>query len=336
MTDSDIDWYNTRLQINKESMVAKTVKDSIFRLGLVCMDPEEEAQLNIEVMEKRDNEGMFETKLPSFNLKLSEEFWGAKDVEWTHLDSNGALGGSVILWRKNLIDLISSYKGTGFVGLKARLNGLCINFINVCAPCNAILRREVWKNLLRLKNSIVGEDRCIGGDFNSVMFKEERLGKSAGSCGKDSIDFLNFVEEMELIYLPCVGGRFTWFSGNGCAMSRLDRFFISDNLALIWKLDNQVVGKRVLSDHCPVWLKAGGYDWGPKPFRFFKGWYKHKNLDSFMKKEWNLLSVKGGGDFVMYEKLKRLKVKFKVWNKEVFGWIDLRIDEKVEKQYDLD
>lgn len=46
-------------------------------------------------------------------------------------------------------------------------------------------------------------------------------------------------------------------------MSRLDIFLITDNMGSIWKLNNQVVGKRVLSNHCPVWLKAGGCEWGP-------------------------------------------------------------------------
>lgn len=43
------------------------------------------------------------------------------------------------------------------------------------------------------------------------------------------------------------------------------------------------------------------------------------------------MSIKGRGDFIIYEKLKRLKVKLKEWNEEVFGWIDLRIDEKIEE-----
>lgn len=39
-------------------------------------------------------------------MKSTEELWGDKDVEWNHIDSNGASGGSVILWRRNSLDLI--------------------------------------------------------------------------------------------------------------------------------------------------------------------------------------------------------------------------------------
>ncbi|XP_058784242.1 uncharacterized protein LOC131659013 [Vicia villosa] len=154
-----------------------------------------------------------ETKLSTFNLKTAEDFWGAKDVDWTHKDSNGALGGSVILWWKNSLDPIQSFRGVGFVGMKA----LC-----------KVFRREVWKSLLRLKRLSVGEEWCIGGDFNTVLFKEKRIGKSVGCNGRDISGFYNFGEEMELIDLPC--------------------------------LDNQMVGKKIYSDHFPVWLKSAGGD----------------------------------------------------------------------------
>ncbi|XP_058775087.1 uncharacterized protein LOC131649341 [Vicia villosa] len=196
------------------------------------------------------------------------------------MDSIRASGGSVTIWRRNSLEIIQSFKVVGFVGLKAYHKGTCINFINVYAPCNSILRR-----------------------------KEERIGKCTGNNGRDCTDFFNFVEEMDIIDLPCVGGRFTWFSWNDYAMSRLDQFLIIDNLISLWKFDNQVVGKWVLSDHCPVWLKSSGSDWGSKPFKFNNGWYKHKDFDSFVKKEWRLLSIKGR---------------------------DLRIEEKIYEQHEVD
>lgn len=97
---------------------------------------------------------------------------------------------------------------------------------------------------------MVAEDEwCIGGDFNSVLNKDERIGRSSSSSYMDCENFQNFVEEMEIIDLLFMGGRYTWFSENGLAMGRLDRFLLSDNLISLWKFDNQVVGKRVLSDH---------------------------------------------------------------------------------------
>ncbi|XP_058725892.1 uncharacterized protein LOC131597200 [Vicia villosa] len=173
-----------------------------------------------------------ETKLTTFSQKFAEDFWGAKDVDWTHKHSEGASGGSVILWRKNSLNLIQSFKGVGFLGLKVKCksSGVSINLVNIYAPCTSLGRRKMWLQLSDLKRNAVGEEWCIGGDYNSVLFKEERLGKHGGHQGKDSEAFHRFVEKMELIDLPSVGGRFTWFSGAGNAMSRLDRFLLSDSL----------------------------------------------------------------------------------------------------------
>lgn len=55
-----------------------------------------------------------------------------------------------------------------------------------------------------------------------------------------------------------------------------------------------------------------------------------------MSREWSKLSVKGKGDYVLCEKLKRLKGSLKVWNKEVYGWLDLKIVEAIYEQHDLD
>lgn len=44
-----------------------------------------------------------------------------------------------------------------------------------------------------------------------------------------------------------------------------------------------------------------------------------------MKKEWSKLKVDVRGDFILYDKLKSLMFRLKEWNREVFGWIDLKV-----------
>lgn len=48
-----------------------------------------------------------------------------------------------------------------------------------------------------------------------------------------------------------------------------------------------------------------------------------------------MLRVKGRGDYCLYEKLKNLKFRMKVSNKETFGWIDLKVDKNIEEQHVL-
>lgn len=63
------------------------------------------------------------------------------------------------------MDLIQSFKGVGFFRFKACHKGTCINFVNVYAPCNPVLRREVLSSLIKLKSLAMGEECCVGGDL---------------------------------------------------------------------------------------------------------------------------------------------------------------------------
>ncbi|CAI8605228.1 unnamed protein product [Vicia faba] len=129
------------------------------------------------------------------------------------------------------------------------------------------------------------EEWCIGGDFNTMLYKEKRLVKGNSGTNRDIIEFMHFVEDMKLIDLPCVRGRFTWFSGNRTVMHKLDRFLLSYKLVDDWKVSVQRVWRRELADHCPVWLEIGGKDWGPKPFRFNNCWLSHGAFGIFIERE---------------------------------------------------
>lgn len=112
-------------------------------------------------------------------------------------------------------------------------------------------------------------------------------------------------------------------------MSRLDRFLVSESMLIEWNIIGQWVGKRDISDHCPIWLKCCVKDWGPKSFKFNNCWMDHENFNDFVRKEWKRCVVKGRGDFVMIEKLKLLKEKLRGWNRDAFGWVDTSIEDIV-------
>ncbi|XP_058762559.1 uncharacterized protein LOC131635939 [Vicia villosa] len=165
------------------------------------------------------------------------------------------------------------------------------------------------------------------GDFNEVLRKEERIGEGVPRFTKGMEEFRSFVNSMELIDLNCVGGKFTWFKDNGKAFSRIDRFLLSKKLIEDWEVCDQRIDKRDFSDHAPIRLGVGKLDWGPKPFRFNNAWFKHEGVKVFVEMEWKKLFVTGRGDFVLYEKLKSFKENLKGWNREIFGWVDLKMEE---------
>jgi hypothetical protein len=69
---------------------------------------------------------------------------------------------------------------------------------------------------------------------------------------------------MELIDIPVLGKRFTWFRSDGSAMSRLDRFLLPDGFIEKGGITNQWVEDRDISNHCPIWLDCSTLNWGPK------------------------------------------------------------------------
>ncbi|XP_058760611.1 uncharacterized protein LOC131633951 [Vicia villosa] len=157
------------------------------------------------------------------------------------------------------------------------------------------------------------------------------MGRCLNSRSTEMEEFNEFIDMLDLVDVLVVGGRFTWSNKEGNAKSRLDRFLLSDGLIDDWKIVGQRVGDMDILDHVPIWLIANDKNWGPKPFRVNNCWFENKDFKNYVEEAWNDLTVVGRQDFVMKEKLKLLKSKLRVWNKEKFGWIDLKIEEATTK-----
>ncbi|XP_058776636.1 uncharacterized protein LOC131650960 [Vicia villosa] len=270
-----------------------------------------------------------------FDDSAALSFWGNKEVAWSASHSRGASGGMVILWDKSL-SVNFSFMDKGYIGINLSWKGGVYNIVNIYASCNAADRRALWSSLLDRRLRSVGEEWCLGGDFNEVSCREERKGERVCHSSRNMEDFRRFIELMDLVDIPCIGGRFTWYKDNGKSMSRLDRFLVSNKVIDDWNIIDQRVGARDVSDHCHIWLNVGKLDWGPKPFRFNNAWFAHEGFLKFLEEEWAKIQVNGSGEFILYEKLKRMKVCIRKWNREVFGWIDLCVEEKVESLNNLD
>ncbi|XP_057808418.1 uncharacterized protein LOC131022891 [Salvia miltiorrhiza] len=80
--------------------------------------------------------------------------------------------------------------------------------------------------------------------------------------------------------------------------------------------------QRSISDHCPILLSTEDVDWGPKPFRFINAWTSHGEFLQVVQKVWEEQNLSGWSFFVFKEKLKRVKLALKEWNKCTFGNID--------------
>ncbi|XP_058759232.1 uncharacterized protein LOC131632500 [Vicia villosa] len=198
-----------------------------------------------------------------------------------------------------------------------------------------VLRRRLWAGFIDRRLKSGNEKWCLGGDFNEITSRAERLGAGGGFNLRGMEEFREFIASMGVVDIPCVG-KYSWFKDNGKSMSRIDRFLVSESLIDDWGVINQRIGNRDISDHVPINLNCGDVDWGPKPFRFNNAWINHKDFKEFICNEWAKLKIDGRGDFILFEKLKLLKANIRIWNQEVFGWIDLKVSEEATKINVLD
>lgn len=107
-------------------------------------------------------------------------------------------------------------------------------------------------SFLDMKNKMVDGVWILVGDFNLISNSYERKRSLFVNRKSEQMEFKAFIEEWSLVDLPCYGNSFSWFSGDGKFMSRIDKFLLSDSLIERWEVVDQFIRKRDISYHCPV------------------------------------------------------------------------------------
>ncbi|XP_058749275.1 uncharacterized protein LOC131622266 [Vicia villosa] len=250
-----------------------------------------------------------ETKAKKMEEFLVQSLWGRRECDWSVVNSEGLSGGLLTIWNKGAVEPLFSFKDKGLLGLNAVWKNINCYFINIYTPCDLREKRVLWQSLLEWKQRLPVGQWIIGGDFNAIKLGEERKGKSQSNRGEME-EFVKFIELMKLVDLPLVGNKFTWINSNGKARSRLDRILLSEGIIDHWKVVAQVAGRRDVFDH--------------------------REFLEFVEVEWKAISITGTSAYVLKEKLKLLKGRLKWRNQNIFGKLDLNIDEDVEEMNGLE
>lgn len=264
-----------------------------------------------------------------------KRIWGNPDVGFSISSSEGASGGLLTLWNSEIFKphAITSHKHFILVeGTQG--NGFQCVFLNIYAPNNPISRRNLWMELSLLKSTSQSL-WCVGGDFNSIKsISAERVGCTR--MDRDMRDFIDFINIMELQDLPLLGREFTWSNFQDVEIqSRIDRFLLSQEFLDKFNLTQWGL-HRPISDHSPIMLAEDSRNWGPKPFRFQDAWLSNPSCMSLAKEVWNCSIVHGWSGYKLMQKLKAVKEKLKLWNKEVFGDINVKLQVLEEKLHQMD
>ncbi|GJQ92301.1 RNA-directed DNA polymerase, eukaryota [Tanacetum coccineum] len=182
--------------------------------------------------------------------------------------------------------------------------------IAVYAPHDPRDKRMLWDYLAHVINQWQGEV-VIMGDFNEVRVKSDRFGTNFNVLGANI--FNSFINSTSLEEVHLRGSAFTWCHKSATKISKLDRFFVSNNLLNIFPHISGITLDRFLSDHRPILLRESAHDYGPVPFRFFHHWINLEGFNDFVTSTWNSApSVDSNG----MGKLKFLKAHIKIWIKD--------------------
>ncbi|XP_058741619.1 uncharacterized protein LOC131614006 [Vicia villosa] len=179
-----------------------------------------------------------ESKLCNFDSVNVQSLWGESDMEWSANWAVGRFGGIITMWKVGLFKVLYSFTGDGFLGIAVNWKGKRVYVVNVYAPRTLDKKKEMWKSMREMRYRFQeGEWYCFRGDFNVVSNRGERLGIGVQINGGEILGFNEFISAMELIDLPVLGNRFTWFNLAGTACSRIDRFLDS------WKSLSNIHGR---------------------------------------------------------------------------------------------
>ncbi|XP_071707982.1 uncharacterized protein [Rutidosis leptorrhynchoides] len=129
---------------------------------------------------------------------------------------------------------------------------------------------------------------------------------------QDAHVFNDFIDSNALYEVPLGGLKFTWRTKDGNKLSKLDRFFITNN---ILKVVNDLKGSvlpRGYPDHAPILLFQDKLDFGPRYFKIFESWFARPDFDEKVCSAWKTLNNDHNMDIV---------VKFQLMKQELKGWI---------------
>ena len=125
------------------------------------------------------------------------------------------------------LSLVDSVVGSFSVSCLFRMleDGFQWAFTGVYGPVKNSFREAFWEELGSIKGLWDGP-WGIGGDFNEVLFPNER--DRGGRLSNSMRRFSDIMNDLDLSDLSLQGGPYTWSGGlNGSSMSRLDRFLVT-------------------------------------------------------------------------------------------------------------
>jgi hypothetical protein len=190
----------------------------------------------------------------------------------------------------------------------------------VYASTNHVKRRELWHNLSLVQSPHL-LPWCFIGDFNSILGSHEHRGNHI-PANTPMADFHQWSDSNNYIHLPTRGMNYTWSNGRrglNHTEKRLDRSICTlDFIDTCTSISCSTLTKT-RSDHFPLLLDFQFSNVRhASTFRFMSMLLLHPSCRDEIYNRWNT-NISGCPMFILCKKLKLLKDRLKVWNKDTFG-----------------
>ncbi|XP_074283535.1 uncharacterized protein LOC141608082 [Silene latifolia] len=165
------------------------------------------------------------------------------------------------------------------------------------------------------------------GDFNCVMFSNERIGSIVRDA--EIVPFQHTAQMCDLQDIKAIGAFYTWTNKQPSitrVFSRIDRVLING----AWlALKPDYYAHYLLEgdfDHCPCILECGNVRvLKKKPFKFFNMWCHVKDFKEIVQQRWGD-TIDGTTMFQLVKNLKDLKPALKNLNKCLFSDVETNAD----------
>ncbi|KAJ8425485.1 hypothetical protein Cgig2_023901 [Carnegiea gigantea] len=215
--------------------------------------------------------GLFETKVKEHNVDTvaSRAFPGWR---WVHNFSLNPRGRIWVAWKPSIYHIKLIYMTEQFIHCHAMHMSLKVKFyITFVYGLNQLQqRKQMWSNLS--SSQPIQEPWCIIGDFNSILYKEDRIG-GGDVLLQDIKDMNEFMDSCEMHEMRSIGPYYSWT--NKTIMSRIDRALINEMWSIHFNFTQVRYKANSLSDHTPLVVQ---FLPSPKPkprFQYCDMWAKH-------------------------------------------------------------
>ncbi|XP_074305914.1 uncharacterized protein LOC141641139 [Silene latifolia] len=280
--------------------------------------------LLIDKVNEKGIYGLLETRIRSRNMnKLNSSLCD----EWAICTNNCSHGGGRIwlVWNPsmfsvNVLDITEQCIHSEVVD-KIRKTHFWFTLVYGFNEYNS--RDSLWHRLRLYHNDMQGA-WLVGGDFNSIMAADERIG-GAPVTRAEMRAMPMAICDCELYDLNSTGSFYTWNNKHEYeekVYSRIDRVFINEEWLNLFPGSVAHFLPEGLYDHCPCVVRFDEAAIKRKAsFKYYNMWSKAQGFEELITERWGM-NVLGTEMYRIVTKLKCLKKDLKKLNREQFSDIE--------------